>query len=564
MTKINNLIKKKALIVISLIFFPFIVVYVTLKWLDSVEANLTLKVIVPLVFAIFTVIGVIFVNNLIKVFLFRRKGVKGYKIRAKITSYFLLTVFSSIFIFSGLMFYLIFLLESTFIEEEKKVSDNLLLNYRVMFEHYKKHYENNIIASTNDLGSFELVLKPRSNLIVVERNLTAQTFSNILLVGTNLSQFFYSSDNRIFYSDVFPGFIFVKIKDSFYGNAIPKSLSEAIPSIRKNEESLVRIRKLRRLIFPVSLSAVLILSIPILMVTLFVSLRAAKNLTDPIEKLLKGTRFLASGHLDYRVKVKSGDELEDLAENFNFMAKSLQEAYQKIKRIERIEAWQEVARKLAHEIKNPLTPIKLSAERLLYAYEKNQPNFSEILNKTAQTIIDETKRIENLLNEFSMFVRLPPLKKQNKDIIRTISEIIEFFRNSYPEYSFETHFPYKEFFLSYDEDKIKQLIFNIIKNAIEAESEIKKISIRLEVLEDTVRVYFDDFGSGVPKEIEDEIFTPYFTTKKNGSGIGLTLSEMIVSEHNGKIGFFNRDNGCTFFFELPIYGEEYERSSSGS
>lgn len=556
MTRTNSSIRRILLLFFIIISLLAVVVYLSYNWLVSIEANLTLKVTIPTIFGVFTTLGVVFLYNITRLFLLRKKGVKGYKLRAKITSYFILIVSISIVVFSILMFYLIFLIQSTFIEEEKKVSDTLLINYRNMFAHYKRHFEENLLSKRNKLAEFNLVLKIKEDTIIVKKNFSGYNVSNLTMKDTNISSIFYSSENGVFYSDYYPEFAFIKVGDKFFGEMIPTPLNQAIPSINENEQALSRIRKLMGLIFPVSLIAVLILSIPILLATFLVSLRAANNLAIPIEKILNGTRILARGNLNYRVKVETKDELEDLARNFNSMAESLKKAYQEIKRIERIEAWQEVAKKLAHEIKNPLTPIRLSSERLLYLYHKNPSDFDSVLEKTVSTIVTETSRIEKLLNEFSRFARLPPLKKVKKDIIPLIVETVEFFRNAYPSYDFELNFSQKEIIISFDETKIKQVLFNLIRNAIETESNIKKVVIEARLNGEAFSVYVSDFGKGIPPEIEDKIFNPYFTTKTDGNGIGLALCEINILEHNGEIGFYNREDGCTFFFKLPVNGEK--------
>ncbi len=547
--------KKREIFLLSVAFLIFsgLSSFFSYQWLVSIEANLTIKMIVPFVFFIFSGLGVILLYNLLRLYLYKSKGIKGYKLRAKITVYFILTIFISILVFSGLMFYLIFLLESTFIEEERKISNNLLSDYKIMFDHYQKHFEENLLARTNNINSFPIALKVRKDALILEKNLTSfeipKEFSNF-----NAKSFFYSMEGKVFYSEQIKGVAFVSQKNYYYGEEIPLPLDSAIPAMRKNENQLEKIKKLRGLIFPVSLISVLILSIPILFAAFYVGLRAAKNITTPVEKLLKGTLYL-SKNLNYRVNVNSKDELEDLANNFNRMADDLKNAYQRIKRIERMEAWQEVAKKLAHEIKNPLTPIKLSAERLLLSYSKNMENFDKILNNTLNTIIEETKRIENLVNEFSQFVRLPPVNIQRNDIISVIIEVRDFFSSAYQNISFEIINEFNEFIVEFDREKIKQVLFNIVKNAVEStleNSKEKRIIISTEKRERYFRISVKDFGEGIKPEQEDNIFKPYFTTKSQGSGIGLALSERIISEHNGEIDFYNDGNGVVFYFELPI------------
>ncbi len=550
MTRIESYKKREIFFLILAIFvFSGLTWHYSYKWLLSIQANQTIMIIVPIVFFIFSALGVILIYNLLRLYIYKQKGIKGYKLRAKITIYFIATILVSILVFAGLMFYLIFLIESTFIEEERKISTTLLNDYKIMFNYYQKHFEENLLARTNNLDSFPIVLRIKKTNLVLEKN---ESKINIPQIISNFSHkdFFYSIRGNVFYSETIKGIAFITQQNLYYGENIPLPLDEAIPAMKKNEEMLEKIKNLRNLIFPVSLISVIILSIPILFGAFYIGLFAAKNITIPVEKLLKGTIYL-SKNLNYRVKVNSKDELEDLANNFNLMAENLKEAYQKIKRIERIEAWQEVARKLAHEIKNPLTPIKLSAERLLIT--KNKENFANIFDKTLNTIIEETKRIENLINEFSQFLRLPPFSFQRQNIIEVLIEVKDFFSNAYPDIEFVFNNKYNEFFLEFDKEKIKQVLFNLVKNAVEATIE-KKIVISTEIKDNNFRVYVKDFGKGIDPNIEEQIFKPYFTTKKEGSGIGLALSDRIIAEHNGKIDFINDEVGVTFYFELPLGG----------
>jgi len=538
---------------LAILIFSGLIWYFSYKWLLSIEANETILLVVPIVFFIFSALGVILVYNLLRLYIYKQKGVKGYKLRGKITVYFIVTILISILVFAGLMFYLIFLIESTFIEEERKISTTLLNDYKIMFNYYQKHFEQNLLSKTNNLNDFPVILRIKKTNLVLEKNESDIKIPEII---SNISykDFFYSIRGNVFYTEHIKGVAFISQKNAFYGENIPLPLNEAIPAMKKNEEMLEKIKKLRNLIFPVSLISVIILSIPILFGAFYIGLFAARNITIPVEKLLKGTIYL-SKNLNYRVKVNSKDELEDLANNFNIMAENLKEAYQKIKRIERIEAWQEVARKLAHEIKNPLTPIKLSAERLLIT--KDKENFNGIFDKTLTTIIEETKRIENLINEFSKFLRLPPLNIEKHDIIKVISEVKDFFSNAYPDIEFVFNSDYDSFLIEFDREKIKQVLFNLVKNAVEATIE-KKIILGVELKENNLRVYVKDFGKGIDSNIEEQIFKPYFTTKSEGNGIGLALSERIIAEHNGKLDFINDDVGVTFYFELPSEGVKSE------
>ena len=179
------------------------------------------------------------------------------------------------------------------------------------------------------------------------------------------------------------------------------------------------------------------------------------------------------------------------------------------------------------------------------------------MNKTAATIIQETKRLENLVNEFSKFARLPYLKKQMQDMKSTLDEIVIFFQGAYSELDLETQFPHSECVMEYDSDQLKQVLINIVTNAIEASAEARKyVRIELTVKEETALIAIRDRSGGIPDDNLDKVFEPYFTTKQNGTGLGLVIAEKIIMEHNGNIWFDSNNVGTTFYIELPLNKEE--------
>jgi len=545
---------------IDYIVFPFIAVLSFLsassvyRWLQSIQANYTLKTIVPLIFFFATLAGLWLLLSFFKLYLFRRKGVQGYRLRGKITSYFLLSTVSFIIIFGGLTFYLIFLMENTFIDREREVTDNILESYKSMIAINRNVYEKEIFEDAHRNPSrFPVVFYYSGNRVTFIKNESSEISEKILESANNIKSFFDNQEEKVFHAgDTFQISV-VRRNNLYFAEYTKKELTTAFQSLKKNADTLQRLRVLKKYIFPVSVISVFILSIPILIGVFFVSLSVAKSITIPIEEIARGIKIIADGNLDYKVAIKTHDEIGDLAYHYNSMATKLKQAYQQIKRMERIEAWQEMARRLAHEVKNPLTPIKLSAERLLYAYEFKTEEFAEILKKTTSTIIDETKRLENLVNEFSKFARLPSMKIERKNIKNTLQELLDFFRTAYPDYKIEDQILFDELYVDYDENQIKQVIINLMKNALEAYLDGDKwVLISAEKRENNLVISILDKGPGIPVDIQDKIFEPYFSTKKQGVGIGLAIAERIISEHNGNIWFETGEGGSIFFVELPI------------
>lgn len=222
-------------------------------------------------------------------------------------------------------------------------------------------------------------------------------------------------------------------------------------------------------------------------------------------------------------------------------------------------AWREVARRIAHEIKNPLTPIQLSAQRLKRKYlnqiNENREEFEKIIN----TIVQHVLNIKNMVNEFSNFAKMPEAKLKKENLNEILEEIYLMYKNSYKNIEFKFNKDEKIKFVNIDKNLFSQAIINIIKNAIHSFDKIKRenkiISIETKFLKDLnlVQIIISDNGSGVPDEIKERIFEPYFSTKNKGTGIGLTIVKKIISDHNGYIRILdNKPEGTKVIIELPV------------
>jgi len=223
---------------------------------------------------------------------------------------------------------------------------------------------------------------------------------------------------------------------------------------------------------------------------------------------------------------------------------------------QKIAAWKEVAQRVAHEIKNPLTPIQLSAERIIKNLQKAETASSGIIVEGAQTIIQEAKPIKSLVDEFSDFARLPKVKLQPADLHQIIDQVLSLFRGIFTDIEFEVRLgadvPSP---LQMDPDQIKRVFINLIDNAIDAMNKKGTIVIRtrLDQAQRRVLVEVNDTGPGIPREDKDKLFLPYFSTKKKGTGLGLAIVDQIVREHNGTIGVQNNQpSGAKFIIELPL------------
>ena len=303
----------------------------------------------------------------------------------------------------------------------------------------------------------------------------------------------------------------------------------------------------------------------LLVVTLFlflaiiISISFASKLTTPIINLISASEKISSGDLDAKVpKIETDKEFKKLNDNFNSMIAKLKKQQDKLLLSERHLAWESVARKLAHEIKNPLTPIQLSIDRIREKYLKKingDNNLTEYLN----TITKQIKDIEFLVNEFSDFARMPKpiLKKINLN--KLILESVNLHKFSEPSIEFTSPKINSSINVNGDEKQLNRAFINLIKNSIESihDKKIKnadfkgKITVDIDEDRDYIYLTFADNGLGFDKVDKTKMITPYFTTKKKGTGLGLAIVTKIINDHNGSIIFNSIKNGAKVEISLP-------------
>ncbi|MGB9715922.1 MAG: sensor histidine kinase [Thermodesulfovibrionales bacterium] len=218
-------------------------------------------------------------------------------------------------------------------------------------------------------------------------------------------------------------------------------------------------------------------------------------------------------------------------------------------------AWQEVARRIAHEIKNPLTPIKLSAERLIKKWERKDSDFNQIFEHSTKTIIKEVEGMKRLVDEFSKFSKMPEIKKKPTSLQKIIEDVVNLYKG-YKEVEINLLLPEDDHLVELDGEQFKRVIINIFDNAIHAISNKGTIDIRLNFDLSSNKAYLDiaDNGTGIKDEDKEKLFFPYFSTKKDGTGLGLAIANRIVAEHKGYIKVRdNKPKGTVFTIEIPIH-----------
>ncbi|WP_440614418.1 ATP-binding protein [Candidatus Pelagibacter sp. HIMB1748] len=294
----------------------------------------------------------------------------------------------------------------------------------------------------------------------------------------------------------------------------------------------------------------------LLFVSISIAIRFSSRFFRSINNLINASVSIGEGKFDTKVpEVKTDKDLEVLNKNFNLMIDRLRNQQEKLIINERHEAWSNLARKLAHEIKNPLTPIQLTIDRMKIKYSNQvNENEKENFNENLKIINNQIKQIGNLVNEFSDFARMPkPILKEN-NLIQIIQENIKLLNELDNSISISVNSNQKEIFLNSDKEQLARVFFNLIKNSIESiqqraenDSNLEKI-ITIEVNEEnnhiTINLIDNGIGFGIFAANIKDILNPYFTTKKNGTGLGLSIVSKIINDHNGKIEFIPLDEGA--------------------
>ncbi len=326
------------------------------------------------------------------------------------------------------------------------------------------------------------------------------------------------------------------------------SHSEAVLALKKYRQFQSLKNAMLQQVVLVSVGYCVLISIVALCIGYFF----IKRITKPLAQLTGATRKIADDDLDYRLRETSGGELGRLIQSFNTMAEKLRYAQQQKMVAERKATWQRVARTVAHEIKNPLTPIKLSTERLNQKYLDNSDDFGTVLQSTTSTILSEIDSLQKLVDTFHTYAKYPDPDFSTVSINKVVHDAVALFssHDNNIRCELDTHEPTCRI----DPSQIRQALTNVITNALDATIRVAQpdIVVRTAKLINEVAVSVSDNGCGISPHDFSKLFQPYFTTKSHGNGIGLALTERIVSLNGGSITPESEPGkGTTFTFYFP-------------
>jgi nitrogen fixation/metabolism regulation signal transduction histidine kinase len=290
--------------------------------------------------------------------------------------------------------------------------------------------------------------------------------------------------------------------------------------------------------------------------TVIIAISFTRRITQPIIELTEATRRVAEGDFSIQILSRRNDELGLLIRSFNAMVQDLEKSRAALVKNETISIWQNMAQQLAHEIKNPLTPIKLSAERVLRRWRNEPDSIGEVLESSMMAIIQETEGLSILLNEFRTLSKPMEQSKTWTDIQQPIEEIKNSYSSSYPDVKINIEYAGSDIQIKIEKNRLSQILTNLVINSIDAMNGKGSIEIRTDLVKKRdicyCRISVKDSGKGINKQESHLVFTPYFTTKDAGTGLGLPIIERIVTDHGGAIWYDSAEGmGTTFYIDLP-------------
>jgi two-component system, NtrC family, nitrogen regulation sensor histidine kinase NtrY len=293
------------------------------------------------------------------------------------------------------------------------------------------------------------------------------------------------------------------------------------------------------------------------------SLWASERVTRPVERLASSVRRVAAGEWDTRAVVASHDEIGQLAADFNTMTEQLVDQKRRMLQAERVAAWREIARRLAHELKNPLFPLQITIENLRRVRETKPAEFEEVFEESTRALLVELDQLKSVVNQFSDFAKMPAPRFEAADINEVVRHAIQLFDAQLKgpvraELSLAANLPRVEA----DPEQIGRALRNLVLNAMDAMPNGGVITLRTSAVAGAQRVRIEvaDTGQGLTQEEVERLFSPYYTTKQHGTGLGLAIVQSVIADHKGTVTVESAPGkGTTFRMEL----NRYEQTPAG-
>lgn len=296
----------------------------------------------------------------------------------------------------------------------------------------------------------------------------------------------------------------------------------------------------------------------LLLITFLIAVFISRKITLPLRYIQLKFSEIKLGQQYEKISYRSNDEIGGLVNEYNRMVSELEKSVEMLAKSERETAWREMAKQIAHEINNPLTPMKLSVQHLQRAWTDKNERFEEYLDRISKTLIDEIDNLSAIATEFSNFAKMPKAINQPLDLIAKVNNVVSLFSND--NVSFKVNLNNNSEIPIYaDKEQISRVFINLFKNAMQSvdKNTIPVIEVNVIHKESKVEIRIKDNGKGIPVEMRDKLFRPNFTTKTSGMGLGLAIVKNIIESVGGIIAYETEENkGTTFIINLPIYKEE--------
>jgi len=294
-------------------------------------------------------------------------------------------------------------------------------------------------------------------------------------------------------------------------------------------------------------------SVFFIIVVLILARSIGGMILTPVQKLLKGTKEISLGNLEMHITHKHQDEMKTLIDGFNTMVTNLKAHQQELADMSKKVASAEMARKVAHEIKNPLTPIQLSAEHLLKVYEEDKDSFEGVLKESTSYIISEVENLRKIAHEFLETSKEASLQKERVDLREVVQQTLDPYKKLLSErIEFKEAYADADLHIMADRAKIRIVLRNILNNALESMRESGRVEVSIQSQGESIQIEIMDSGTGIEKDMLERIFEPYFSTKDAGTGLGLPIAKKIIEDHQGSIrATASKEGGTQISISLP-------------